>query len=582
MKTKTYGLIAWLLCNSIYSCSAQEPITSPQANSINYSTDPTKARDMLDHLFTQESNYQHLSGVVQIRSADSLIFHQSYGNSTRGISSGAASRFDIGSVSKQFTAAAILMLAHEGHLNLQDKVNPHLGPYASDRWDRVTIHQLLTHTSGIPSIYQTEQGLDIFFPEEKLIEIAELISKFREAKLLFKPGEEFSYSNSGYVLLAAIIEQVSGLPYPQFMEERVFAKYGLEHTGFGSSQADATPYYGYRSDLSSPAPSYHHSWSIGGGGVYSTANDLSRWLSILQSDTFLTASLRRDYLSSHTQAGYGYGWQITKEGRVEHDGGTAGFMSFVSFDPTSGHQIVLLTNRGFEDIHSYGKSARYVRELVDNSWDILKGREVDILPEITSMPEIESEYFLDDGTRITLSSENDTAVWVSVEGTITSRLIANTPLLGATQQEDMMNDLARLLYKKKHWAAAKYFDGEMKFVSYSGLLGIGMKMMRKQTGKVVAIVPYYVEEGHGLMRITGEEAILDIIVYFDEEGKVQGIFEHGSYQLDHEVPMLAYPIGSGELYLDGLNYGEPDATLKLTDEGLTIQQLDRSVLANKL
>ncbi|MEQ9297163.1 MAG: serine hydrolase domain-containing protein [Cyclobacteriaceae bacterium] len=489
--------------------------------------------------------------------------------------------FDVGSVTKQFTAAAILTLVQAGQLNLQDPINKHLGPYISDRWKKVTIHQLLTHTSGIPSIYQTEQGLDLFFPEESPIELGELISRFEEAKLLFKSGEEFSYSNSGYVLLAAIVEQITGEPYYQFMEQRIFAQYGLTNTFFTSDSSSAIPYYGYREDLSRPASRYHYSWSVGGGGIYATANDLSHWIEIVQSDTFLTPPLKQAYLSSHTNTGYAYGWQVTRDDRIEHDGGTAGFNSFVSFDPASGHQIVLLTNRGFEDIHSYGKSANYVRKLVDQSWDILEGHSVDILPEITSIKEIESDYYLEDSTKITLRSENDTAVWVTTEETMATRLIANTTLPGATEQEGIMIDLAKLLYKKKHWAAAKYMDGEMKFVCYSGLLGVGMRMMRKQTGNVRSIIPYYVENGHGLMRITGEEAILDIIVYFDEEGKVQGLFEHGSFRLDHEEAMLAYPICDQQLYLDGLNYGEMDAIIHLTKNGLEIRQLGRSIQAKQ-
>ena len=578
MKSKTYSILVWLLVACTISCSAQE---NPSTQSLpkTYTSDPTEVMDRLDYLFSQEANYQHLSGVVLIRSADSLVYTKSFGGIERGVTDRLTTRFDIGSITKQFTAAAILHLVKEGRLNLHDPINKHLGMYATDKWKKVTIHHLLTHTSGIPSIYQTEQGLDLFFPEEEPILLTDLLAKFREGKLLFKPGEEFGYSNSGYALLAVIIEQASGMPYEQFMIEHLFKAYGLTNTGLQTTSGDAVPYYGYRNDLSSQAPRYDYSWSLGSGGIYATAIDLSRWLSIIRSDTFLTTELRTEYLSSHTNVGYGYGWQITRDGKAQHDGGTAGFTSFVSLDTSSGHQVIILTNRGFEDIHSYGKSAEYIQNLVTSSWDILEGKTVDSLPKIKVNGSIDQHYTLQDGSQISLKSENDTTVWVSAEGTAITRLIANTPLDGQSEKEKMMLDLAQLLLKKKHWAAAKYMDGEMKFVSYSGLLGMGMRMMRKKTGKLQSIIPYFVDEDYGLMRMTGEDSILDIIAYFDEGGKVQGLFEHGSYSLDEQIPMLAYPIGNDQFYVDGLNYGEKNALLEIKGNELIIKQLERSLRA---
>lgn len=573
-------LTLWLLSALFTSCSAQDSRSGQNLSAVTYTDNSREVNAKLQELFSQETRYQHFSGTVLI-SNNSVIYQASLGRNERGITSGIDSRYDIGSVTKQFTAAAILLLVQESKLDLNDKINAYLGPYASDRWAKVTIHQLLTHTSGIPSIYQTEQGLPIFFPEETPVKLDELISRFHDAKLLFKPGEEFSYSNSGYVLLAAIIEQVVGQSYQEFMEEHIFNRYGLANTSFDYDGSSATPYFGYRADLVSPAPRYHSSWSVGGGGLYTTANDLLTWLKIIQSDSFLTPSLKAKYLESHTNSGYGYGWQVTRKGRIEHDGGTAGFMSLVSFDPSSGHQIIVLSNRGFEDIHSYGKSADYIRQLVDRSWEILEGREVSTLPKITAMAPIDKTYQLDDGTKIWLRSENDTAVWVSTEGRPITRLITNTPLVGNTAQEQMMIDLARLLYKRKHWSTAKYMDGEMKFVTYTGLLGVGMRMMRNQVGVVQSIIPYYVDEDHGLMRIIGSASCMDIIVYFDDEGKIQGLFEHGKYDINHETPMLAYPTDDGTLYIDGLNYGEQDAYLKILPDAISIYQLAREITARE-
>ncbi len=531
----------------------------------------------LKKLYDREASYEHFNGVVLAKQADSVALEACYVSKDGRQRIEMNTRFDIGSLTKQFTAAAILHLVQEDKLNLSDPINSHLELYASDRWKKITIHQLLTHTSGIPSLYQTEQGLDIFFPEKKAIKLVDLVARFRDGKLLFSPGEEFSYSNSGYILLAAIIEQVSGKPYENFMQE-MFERYGLNSTSLIRNELAAKPFYGYRSDLLKPAPIYHMSWLMGAGGVYSTVYDLSKWVEIITSNEFLNDDLRRNFLKSHTNARYGYGWQF-EEGRIQHDGGNAGFISFLSFDPATQDHIVILTNRSFEDIKMFGKSANYVRELVGKSWDAMKGEAVDVLPAIKNGSLTSGSYLV--GEKTVDVKKNDTSLVVSVTDTYPSRMIFNTPLDGDDELTVKMIEIARFLQKGKYWSLASHCDGEMKFVMYSGLMSVGMRMMKKQVGKMTEIIPYYVEEGHGLLRMKGTEGILDLIVYFDEEEKIQGIFEHGNHGVDIETEMLAYPIGNNLYYLDGLPYGEKSATLKIMDEEIVFYQHDRSVAGSR-
>lgn len=531
----------------------------------------------LKKLYNREASYQHFNGVALIKQADSVVFKKSYGNKDRENPIELNTRFDIGSLTKQFTAAAILHLVQKDKLKLRDPVNKHLGSHASDRWKKVTIHQLLTHTSGVPSLYQTEQGLEIFFPKETAIALEDLIARFKDAKLLFSPGEEFSYSNSGYVLLATIIEQVSGLTYEDYMEN-MFDKYGLNSTSFTRDTHAANPFYGYRNDLLKPAPIYHRSWLKGAGGVYSTVDDLSKWVYVITSEEFLDDDLRESFLKSHTNAGYGYGWQFEQD-HIQHDGGNAGFISFLSFNPNTQDHIVILTNRSFEDIRMFGKSADYVRELVSKTWASMDGEAVDVLPAIKSGQLTTGGYLV--GEEIVEVEKNDTSLVVSASSTYPSRMIFNTPLNGEDDQTLKMIEIAKLLQKGKYWSLASHCDGEMKFVMYSGLMSVGMRMMKKQVGKMTQIIPYYVEEGHGLLRMKGTEGILDLIVYFDEEDKIQGIFEDGNYDIDRQMEMLAYPIGNNLYYLDGLPYGEKSATLKIMDEKIVFYQLDRSVTGTR-
>ncbi|WP_424963179.1 serine hydrolase domain-containing protein [Ekhidna sp.] len=526
-------------------------------------------QSQLQKLFDREVMYQHFSGVVLVEANDGSMFKYYHGKKGDESSVEFNTLFDIGSITKQFTAAGILHLVADEKFDLHDRINPLLGKYASDRWDKVTVHQLLTHTSGIPSVYQTEQGLELFFPEEKSLSRTALISRFSDGKLLFSPGEEFSYSNSGYILLAAIIEEASGKNYEAFMQE-MFKSYGLSKTYFNPTGDEAKPYYGYRNDLLKKAPIYHHSWFLGAGGVYSTVNDLSKWVGIITSETFLTSDLRKKFLKPHTNSGYGYGW-VHNDGIISHDGGNAGFMSRLSFNPKIMEKVIILTNRSFEDLKKYGKSAEYINRLSDKCWAHLNGKDIEVLPEVVESEAPENLRF---ANGITLERV-DTLLMVHVKGNYPTRLVNNTPLEGKDELEKKMIDIANYLEKKKYWSLAKHCDGEMKFVMYSGMMAIGMRMMKKQTGGADEFIPYFVDDSHGLIRMKGPEGILDLIVYFDDEGRIQGMFEHGFYEEDKEVAMITYPIGNRLYFIDGLPYGEKSVTLKITDESLSVYQLNR-------
>ena len=540
----------------------------------------------LQKLFEAEAQYQHLNGVILVTKSDSVVFEGCYGLANENQKITPQTRFDIGSITKQFTAAAILHLVKSDKIALENPINDYLGELASKQWGKVTVHQLLTHTGGIPSLYQTEQGLELFLPEETPIPLKDLVAKFSEAKLTFSPGKDFNYSNSGYILLGAIIQEVSGKTYADFMQTEIFDKYGLSRTTVGKPNEGqiANPYYGYRSDLLRNAPLFHDSWFLASGGIYSTVEDLNRWIGIISSDTFLDEKLRKLFLERHTQVGYGYGWQFPKKKDViEHDGGNAGFISSLSFNPKTEETVIILTNRSFEvdDIFNFGKSSGYVDSWKNEIWKSLEGEELEGLPVYQSSIGFEGIYQLKDDRMIELQKQ-DTLLKLKLENTYASRLIGDTPLEGNTAQESKMLDIADYLERGKYWSLAKHCDGEMKFVMYSGLMSIGMRMLKKKVGKATEFIPYYVEDGHGLIRMKGTDRILDLISYFNDEGELIGIFENGYLNLDKEVSMLAYPVEGDKYYLDGIPYGEKSAQLEFNGNQLIIRQEGREVIATKI
>ena len=538
----------------------------------------------LNTLMTREITYEHFSGCVQVIKDGEVYFERCAGKSDVKNANQLETTFDIGSVSKQFTAAGILSLVHEGKLDLQDPINQHLGNYASDRWDEVTIHHLLTHTSGVPSLFQYGQGLEIIMPTAQPISLNKLVSHFAEGKLLFDPGDEYRYSNSGYILLACIIEETTGKSYGDYLKQ-IFQQYGLTQTSFGKPDTNyAKPFYGYRSDLVKTGVEFDKSWAIGAGGIYSTVLDLNKWTSIIQSDSFLNRELRSLYVEPHRRRGgdkyYGYGWDINKvSGVISHDGMNFGYVSYLGFHPEKNISIAITTNQSYESMTLTGASAAYVEELQTKIWSILNVENVDILPSIEQNDCITGTYQFEDGYQLTLS-KMDTSYVVTGKGDYApSRKVYHHEIVGNTKRDQAMRAVAAAIKKDKFWGMGSVCDGQMKIAIYTGLFSWGFGQVTEDLGEIKEVVPFQLGERTGLIRITGEQEILDIIVYFNAEDEVQGVFEHGFSDFFSSKGLIAFPVGSNELFLDGFPYGETSAMISVGQDELIFNQEGRQFKA---
>ena len=286
-------------------------------------------------------------GTVLVARGESVLLNKAYGyaNLEWEIANSPTTRFRIGSITKQFTAAAILLLEQRGRLSVDDPVRKHL-PDAPAAWDTVTIFHLLTHTSGIPSFtsfpdYQATMSLAV--TTEKLVE------RFRDRPLEFAPGEKFNYSNSGYVLLGYLIEKISGQTYAQFLQENIFTPLGMTGSGYDSNSAvvvrRAAGYSPGPNGLVN-APFLHMSIPHGAGALYSTTEDLHRWNKALFGGTLLSgASLKK--MTTPFKNNYGFGITIlTANGRTRyaHGGGINGFNSSLAYYPESRVTVAVLAN----------------------------------------------------------------------------------------------------------------------------------------------------------------------------------------------------------------------------------------------
>ena len=185
-------------------------------------------------------------------------------------------KFRLGSITKQFTAASILLLEERGKLRVNDPVKKYI-PDAPSAWDKITIYHVLTHTSGIPSFtgFADYQKLEPFASTP-----AELVARFREKPLDFQPGEQWSYSNSGFVLLGYLIERVSGETYETFVRDNIFTPLGMKHSGYDSNSAiivhRASGYISGKNGFEH-AGFIHMSIPFAAGALYSTTEDLLKW-----------------------------------------------------------------------------------------------------------------------------------------------------------------------------------------------------------------------------------------------------------------------------------------------------------------
>jgi CubicO group peptidase (beta-lactamase class C family) len=265
--------------------------------------------------------------------------------------------FALASLSKQFTAAAILKLAEEGRLSVDDDITKFLPTYPT-HGARITIEHLLTHTSGLSGLSETSDLRAVATQESPLIDV--LGDWVKDLPPDSAPGERWAYSNWGYGLLGSIVEQASGMSYAAYVEQRLLAPAGMTHTFYGDRRRVVpmrAPGYELQGDQVVNIPQMRSRIFLPGGAasLLSTVDDLARWDDALKAGRMLTpASLDRMFasyrLKDGTPTNYGYGWDLGSYAghRVqEHAGGTTGFLSYLVRMPDDGVFVAILSNRSF-------------------------------------------------------------------------------------------------------------------------------------------------------------------------------------------------------------------------------------------
>ena len=303
-------------------------------------------------LLTHEAAYQQFSGSVLIAHHDKVLLRKGYSMAdwSKQVPNTPHTRFYLGSTSKQFTAMAILILQAQNKLHVHDHICSYITP-CPHPWQQVTIHELLTHTSGIPEYDHSDASNAS--PES-------WINDFDDVPLGFTPGSEFSYCNVCYQILGYVVEKVSGEPYCTFLQQTIFDPLRMKSSGcdqpYPSLPDHAVGYASWRVQDVSIGLDAAPQWSFlcGAGLVYSTVEDLFRWDEALSSHTLISQQVLDEaftpYVSSqYAGSRYGYGWFIAKapiagHRLIWHDGRVDGFRTYNGLYLDDGVTIIFLSN----------------------------------------------------------------------------------------------------------------------------------------------------------------------------------------------------------------------------------------------
>jgi CubicO group peptidase (beta-lactamase class C family) len=331
--------------------------------------------------------YGQFNGSALVAENGKVVYEGAFGmaNMEWGIPNAPDTKFRLGSITKQFTSMLILQLVEQGKIKLDGKLSDYLPDYRKDVGDKVTIHHLLTHTSGIPSY----TGLPNFLAEVSRdpYKVADFVKKYASGDLEFEPGSKFAYNNSGYFLLGAIIERVTGRPYEQVLKENILDPAGMKNTGYDHHDTiipKRAAGYAKTPDGYTNAPYLDMSIPYAAGSMYSTVEDLYVWDQALYTDKLLSAHSKELMYKPFLQ-NYAYGWIIVDASfkqndqpvrMIRHGGGINGFTTTIVRFPKEKNLIVILDNTG-EDVDRQAEAI--TRIIYNQPYDLPKMSIVPVL-----------------------------------------------------------------------------------------------------------------------------------------------------------------------------------------------------------
>lgn len=350
------GIIAVLLLLTTQSVAAQ----------VSEAPSDAQIAAKADEYMQAAVKFDQFTGSILVARDGKPVVNKGYGmaNYELGVPNTPDTVFQIASLTKQFTATAIMQLQEQGKLKVSDPICKYVDDCPA-AWQPITLRHLLTHTSGIKN-YSSLPGWDEDLGRRTYRRF-ELVNLFRNLPLEFAPGEKYKYSNSGYVLLGLAIERTSGKSYGDYLHDRIFAPLDMTHTVFDGNRdliaGRAAGYYSRGTDFVSSPYNLDPSTQFASSGIATTTRDMLAWDQALYTDKLLTQK-SRDEMFTPNKDGYGYGWQTgEKLGRrkLDHSGSNNGFSSYMIRFPDDRVTVIVLSN---SDRTSAGKAGTNLASIV--------------------------------------------------------------------------------------------------------------------------------------------------------------------------------------------------------------------------
>jgi CubicO group peptidase (beta-lactamase class C family) len=484
----------------------------------------------LDEYLTAAHEVWKFHGTALVAKDGKVLFEKGYGmaNIELGVPNTPEMKFQIGSITKQFTATAIMQLEEKGLLSLNDPITKHLPDYPKETGDKITIHNLLSHTAGIPNYTNMP---DMMNKKAFEISVEDLMGTFKNEPLDFEPGDKYTYSNSNYVVLGAIIEKIAGETYEDYLQENIFEPLGMNNSGYDHRDVimknRAAGYSQNEAKELVNAEFTHMSTPYAAGALYSTVEDMLIWDQALYGEKILKKS-SLDRMFTPVKGDYGYGWVIDEMyGRkhIWHNGGIFGFYTNFARWVDDKICVVVLSNNDAApvDAITLGLSAIALGEPYDFP---VKKSPIKMDPAIFA--DYEGVYQIEDGDYRFITAD-DTAMYSQRSGSVVLRVQPET--------EDLF-----------------YFDfDEMTTI----------KFVRDESGKVIRHIIHHPGHDAPAEKLAGEEAE-KVLAEQEAQWEVAqvdpAIYEKyvGEYQLPIGMNMTVRS-ADGKIFVQAT--GQPEAEL---------------------
>lgn len=571
-------------------------------NSFGQSSSNKELENNIDGLFESYSYYNRFIGNVLISKDNHIIYQKSFGyadiagnkkNTEKSI-------FSIASLTKSLTAVGIMKLVEDGKLTLETPISTCFPDFMPDYSKDITIQHLLNNSSGMEAnIGRTDDNGNGLMPEKTLITLDELLEKFKSSKLKFKPGTGYDYNNFGYLLLANVIEKVSGQLYADFMQQAIFKPAGMKNTAitsFKSLNQKAQPYLGLGMDKFKKfnAP-FHPSWLKGAADMNSTTVDLFKFMQALDNGTLLKSeSMNKLYTSTQAmgvnEMASGLGWVIDKKGDekwIYNNGLLPGYASVMGSLPEKNIEIIILSNATSVNpvVDEFQGEVTFVPEITDKIISLVQGKIVENLPIPTkiinnSIVNVTKEYQLDNEHSLLIKKEGNTYS-LETTGKEPWSIFTYTFSRNATENDAFSETalfFANAMSTQNFEGLINYANDQMK-----GFLGTeeGLGQLKgmwanflQHAGKFTSYNIYKIEGDEVKnvhIRFHFETVDIGIVLSINADHKIQGMFMDDSVKTIHINTAKLIPINKNEFFINGhQNGGMQDLKIIISNTGLIL------------